>query len=62
VNAAAEIHTDLARGFVRAEVVEWQVLVEEGGTAGAKARGAMRLEGRDYAVKDGDCLEIRFTR
>jgi len=62
VDAAGEIHTDLARGFVRAEVVEWQVLVEEGGTAGAKARGAMRLEGRDYVVKDGDCMEIRFTR
>jgi GTP-binding protein YchF len=62
VDAAAEIHTDLAKGFVRAETVEWQVLVEQGGTAGARAIGALRLEGRDYVVKDGDCMEIRFTR
>lgn len=62
VDAAGEIHSDLARGFVRAEVVECAVLIEKGGTAGARAEGALRLEGRDYDVKDGDCMEIRFTR
>ena len=61
VDAAGEIHSDLARGFIRAEVIEWAKLVELGGTAGARAAGQLRLEGRDYEVKDGDCLEIRFN-
>jgi GTP-binding protein YchF len=62
VDAAAEIHTDLARGFIRAEVVGWRELLEAGGTAPARARGILRLEGRDYVVQDGDCIEIRFNR
>ena len=62
VDAAGEIHTDLARGFIRAEVVGWKELVEAGGTAPARSRGILRLEGRDYVVQDGDCLEIRFNR
>ena len=49
--AAGKIHSDIQRGFVRAEVVPWDVLVEAGGYAGARDRGALRLEGRDY--RDG---------
>jgi len=62
VDAAGEIHTDLARGFIRAEVSSWESLLEHGGIAGARAKGLLRLEGRDYVVRDGDCLEIRFNR
>jgi GTP-binding protein YchF len=62
VDAAGEIHSDLARGFIRAEVVNWEALIEHGGIAGARTRGLLRLEGRDYVVNDGDCLEIRFNR
>ena len=62
VAAAGEIHTDLARGFIRAEIVNWKTLVERGGHAPARAAGALRLEGREYVVQDGDCLEIRFNR
>jgi GTP-binding protein YchF len=62
VDAAGEIHTDLAKGFIRAEVVTAAALLEAGGTAGARGRGALRLEGREYVVQDGDCLEIRFNR
>ncbi len=59
--AAGEIHTDMQRGFVRAEVVPWQELVAAGGYAGARERGTLRLEGREYVVADGDVLTIRFT-
>jgi GTP-binding protein YchF len=59
--AAGKIHTDLARGFIRAEVIEWDRLVEAGGEAEAKRRGWVRVEGRDYVVKDGDVLNIRFN-
>jgi len=61
VEAAGEIHSDLARGFIRAEVIEWDRLLEAGGQARAREKGWLRLEGRDYEVKDGDCLEIRFN-
>jgi ribosome-binding ATPase len=59
--AAGKIHTDLARGFIRAEVIEWDKLVEAGGEAEAKRRGWIRVEGRDYLVKDGDVLNVRFN-
>jgi ribosome-binding ATPase len=59
--AAGKIHTDLARGFIRAEVIEWDKLVEAGGEAEAKRRGWLRVEGRDYVVKDGDVLNVRFN-
>ena len=62
VDAAGEIHSDLARGFIRAEVIEWDRLLEAGGQAKARDKGWLRLEGRDYEVKDGDCLEIRFNK
>jgi ribosome-binding ATPase YchF (GTP1/OBG family) len=59
--AAGKIHTDLARGFIRAEVIEWDRLVEAGGEAEAKRRGWVRVEGREYVVKDGDVLNVRFN-
>jgi hypothetical protein len=62
VEAAGEIHSDLAKGFIRAEVIPWDKLLEVGGEKGARERGWLRLEGRDYVVQDGDCLTIRFNR
>ena len=62
VDAAGEIHTDLAKGFIRAEVVPSARLLEAGSEAAARERGWTRLEGRDYVVQDGDCLEIRFNK
>ncbi len=59
--AAGSIHTDIQRGFVRAEVVSWEALVEAGGYAGARERGTLRLEGRDYAMADGDVITVKFT-
>jgi GTP-binding protein YchF len=59
-DAAGLIHTDMQRGFVRAEVIPWGQLVDAGGYAGARDRGALRLEGRDYVVADGDVLTIKF--
>jgi ribosome-binding ATPase YchF (GTP1/OBG family) len=59
--AAGEIHSDIQKGFVRAEVVSWDKLVEFGGYAGARERAALRLEGRDYVVADGDVITVRFT-
>ncbi|HEX2698320.1 MAG TPA: redox-regulated ATPase YchF [Anaerolineales bacterium] len=61
VEAAGEIHTDLQRGFVRAEVVAYDDLVSLGGMNEAKAKGKLRLEGREYLVKDGDIMHIRFN-
>jgi ribosome-binding ATPase len=59
--AAGRIHTDLARGFIRAEVIEWDRLVEAGSEVEAKRHGWLRVEGRDYVVKDGDVLNVRFN-
>ncbi len=59
--AAGVIHTDLQRGFVRAEVVSYEDLIALGSLAEARARGKLRLEGKDYLVKDGDILHIRFN-
>lgn len=60
-HAAGAIHTDIQRGFVRAEVVGWDTLVEAGGYAGARDRGLLRLEGRDYVMRDGDVITVKFT-
>ena len=62
VDAAAEIHTDLAKGFIRAEVVPWERLLEAGSIPKAREKAWARLEGREYAVQDGDCVEIRFNK
>jgi ribosome-binding ATPase len=60
-HAAGEIHTDIQKGFVRAEVIGWRELVEAGGYSGARERGTLRLEGRDYAMADGDVITVKFT-
>jgi len=58
--AAGVIHSDMERGFIRAEVVAYDQLVELGSWDGCRRKGKLRLEGRDYPVQDGDVLEIRF--
>jgi ribosome-binding ATPase len=58
---AGVIHSDLQRGFIRAEVIEWQELLAIGSWAKAKESGKLRVEGKDYEVVDGDVLEIRFN-
>jgi GTP-binding protein YchF len=60
-HAAGQIHSDIQKGFVRAEVVGWRELVDAGGYAGARERGTLRLEGRDYAMRDGDVITVKFT-
>ena len=59
--AAAAIHTDFERGFIRAEVISYADYVACGGEQGAKEAGKMRLEGREYSVKDGDVMYFRFN-
>lgn len=61
VEAAGAIHTDLQHGFVRAEVVPYTDLVALGGMNEAKAKGKLRLEGKEYPVQDGDILHVRFN-
>jgi hypothetical protein len=61
LDAAASIHTDLARGFIRCEVIKWNDLVEAGSPAEAARRGLQRLEGKAYEVQDGDVLNVRFN-
>jgi GTP-binding protein YchF len=60
-HAAGEIHSDIQKGFVRAEAIGWRELVEAGGYAGARERGTLRLEGRDYLMRDGDVITVKFT-
>jgi ribosome-binding ATPase YchF (GTP1/OBG family) len=61
VEAAGVIHSDLAKGFIRAEVVSYQDLITTGSIPEARRVGKFRLEGRDYIVKDGDILHVRFN-
>ncbi|CAM3364725.1 redox-regulated ATPase YchF [Deinococcus saxicola] len=56
--AAGEIHSDLERGFIRAEVIEWDRMVEAGGWVGAKGKGWVRTEGKEYVMKDGDIMNV----
>jgi GTP-binding protein YchF len=60
-HAAGEIHGDIQRGFVRAEVIGFDALMEAGGIPGARERGTLRLEGRDYVMRDGDVINVKFT-
>jgi GTP-binding protein YchF len=59
VTAASKIHSDLARGFIRAEVIPYEKVVENGGWNGARSAGVMRLEGKEYVVQDGECVHFR---
>ena len=59
--AAAVIHTDFERGFIRAEVIGYDDFVQYKGEAGAKDAGKWRLEGKEYIVKDGDVIHFRFN-
>lgn len=59
--AAGKIHTDFERGFIRAEVVEYQTLLECGNLAAARERGKVRSEGKDYVMRDGDVVLFRFN-
>ena len=59
--AAGVIHTDFQRGFIKAEVVSYDDLVDAGSMAEAKARGKVRIEGKDYVMQDGDVVEFRFN-
>jgi len=61
LDAAAAIHSDIARGFIRCEAIDWRDLVEAGSHAEAAKRGLQRLEGKTYVVRDGDVLNIRFN-
>jgi hypothetical protein len=61
IDAAATIHSDIARGFIRGEVVRWDDLVAAGGHAEAARAGKQRLEGKTYVVEDGDVLNVRFN-
>ncbi|HCB34379.1 MAG TPA: redox-regulated ATPase YchF [Acidimicrobiaceae bacterium] len=58
---AGRIHTDFERGFIRAEVVGWEELVELGSWSAARDAGRLRLEGKDYEMRDGDVVEFRFS-
>jgi ribosome-binding ATPase len=61
LDAGETIHSDIARGFIRCEVIRWDHLVEAGSRAEVVRRGQQRLEGKDYVVADGDVLNIRFN-
>jgi ribosome-binding ATPase len=60
-HAAGQIHSDIQKGFVRAEVVSWEALGRSGGYNGAREHAALRLEGRDYVMADGDVITVKFT-
>ena len=59
--AANSIHSDMERGFIRAEVISYDDYIDAGSEAAAKAAGKMRSEGKDYVVQDGDVVLIRFN-
>ena len=59
--AAGRLHSDRERGFIRAEVIPWDALVDAGSFARAREEALLRMEGRDYVVQEGDVLQIRFN-
>jgi hypothetical protein len=61
VHAAGAIHSDFEKKFIRAEVVNWQALLDHDGYPGVRDKGLLRLEGKEYIVKDGDVLVIRHS-
>jgi GTP-binding protein YchF len=60
-HAAGAIHSDIQKGFVRAEIIGWDALVETGGYSQARDKGVLRVEGRDYLMQDGDVITVKFT-
>ncbi|HEY5599535.1 MAG TPA: DUF933 domain-containing protein, partial [Candidatus Manganitrophaceae bacterium] len=61
VQAAGKIHSDIERGFIRAEVFRYEDLIRFGAPQAIKEKGLLRLEGKDYVVQDGDCVYFRFN-
>jgi ribosome-binding ATPase YchF (GTP1/OBG family) len=59
--AAGKIHTDMQKGFIRAEIIPYEKLVECGSETAAKEKGYYRLEGKDYVMQDGDVVNFRFN-
>jgi hypothetical protein len=59
--AAGKVHSDMERGFIRAEVVSYEDLMAAGSFAAVRERGFLRLEGKDYVVQDGDIIHFRFS-
>jgi len=59
--AAGKIHTDMERGFIRAEVIQWDLLLQEGCFSAAREHGRVRTEGKDYVIQDGDVILFRFN-
>ena len=59
--AAGTIHSDLERGFIRAETLDWQAILDHGGWQAAKGEGVLRVEGKQYVVQDGDVINVRFS-
>jgi len=59
--AAGVIHTDFQKGFIKAEIVSFDELIDAGSMAEAKSRGKVRMEGKDYVMSDGDVVEFRFN-
>ena len=62
LQAAGAVHSDIEKGFIRAEVIPWDALLTHGSLHDAKEAGAIRLEGKEYAVKDGDVIYFRFAQ
>jgi hypothetical protein len=61
VEAAGAVHSDLERGFIRAEVIKWDELLRAGGEAGARRQGILRSEGKTYPIADGDVVHVLFN-
>lgn len=62
VHAAGAIHSDIERGFIRAEVIPWNELIKHGSFQASKEQAAVRLEGKDYTIQDGDVIQFRFAK
>ena len=60
LKAASKIHSDIERGFIRAEVIAYEAYIEHGGESGCRDAGKMRLEGKEYVMQDGDVVHFRF--
>ena len=59
--AAGVVHSDMEKGFIRAEVISYNDMIETGSLSEARSKGKLRLEGKQYIVQDGDILSVRFT-